>query len=85
VSSVSRSPVTPAELSPSLAGVAHGVAGGMGVYRVTVDLERQHIDTGHRTAALKAGMAVDAVLLHERRRVIEWVLEPLMAALARQA
>lgn len=84
VSSVSRSPVTPTELPVSLAQIAHGAASGAGVYRVAVELERQRVVTGDCEVSLKSGMAVDAVLIHEHRRIIEWMFDPMFAVIARR-
>lgn len=53
--------------------------GGAGepLYRVRVRLERQSITTYGQAQPLKAGMALDASVLLERRKLYEWVLEPL--------
>lgn len=51
------------------------------LFAVAVELPGQHILPGG--APLTAGMRVEADLLHETRRLYEWVLEPLMAARAR--
>lgn len=47
------------------------------IYRVTVDLDKQSVSAYGTDRPLTAGMAVDADILIERRRMIEWVLEPL--------
>ena len=47
------------------------------LYRVLVRLERQDVDAYGRPEVLKPGMVVDADILLERRRLVEWVFEPL--------
>ncbi|AKA24072.1 HlyD family secretion protein [Pseudomonas chlororaphis] len=48
-------------------------------YRVIVAPDRQDIDAYGRSERLRAGMAVDADILLERRRLVEWLFEPLYA------
>ena len=50
------------------------------LYRVLVRLERQDVDVYGQPEALKPGMVANADILLERRRLIEWVFEPLYAA-----
>ncbi|MFZ0870192.1 MAG: hypothetical protein WAM90_05630 [Rhodanobacter sp.] len=47
------------------------------LYRVDVILASQTINTYGRKEALKPSMALDADLLLDDRRVIEWIFEPL--------
>ena len=47
------------------------------MYRVTVQLAQQTIRAYGKTQGLQAGMLLDADVLQEKRRLIEWVLEPL--------
>jgi len=47
------------------------------VYRVRVALDRQGIDAYGETRPLASGAAFDATVVLERRRLYEWVLEPL--------
>lgn len=47
------------------------------VYRVTVALERQTLVAGGTTWPLQAGMQLDADVPLARRRLIEWMFEPL--------
>jgi membrane fusion protein len=47
------------------------------VYRVRVALERQTVTAYGETRPLAAGAALDASILLERRRLYEWVLEPV--------
>lgn len=46
-------------------------------YRVTVALARQAVTAYGNEESLKPGMLLDADILGERRRLIEWVFEPL--------
>lgn len=73
VAQVSRSALTPVEV-----GVLRGGAPvEEPMYRVDVDLRAQSIQAYGRAEPLRPGMAVEADILLERRRVIEWVFEPL--------
>jgi membrane fusion protein len=73
VASVSRSALGPQEL-----GALMGSAGeGQSFYRVTVTLQQQAITAYGRAEALKPGMLVDADILGEKRRLAEWLFEPL--------
>ncbi|WP_017171317.1 HlyD family efflux transporter periplasmic adaptor subunit, partial [Xanthomonas phaseoli] len=46
-------------------------------YRVVVELESQHILANGRQESLRPGMALDADILLEKRRLIEWMFEPV--------
>jgi membrane fusion protein len=47
------------------------------LYRVLVELDHQTVSAYGKPEPLKPGMTVDADILLDRRRLIEWVLEPL--------
>ncbi len=47
------------------------------LYRITVKLARQTVTAYGQPQILKAGMLLDADVLLEKRRLYEWVLEPL--------
>jgi membrane fusion protein len=47
------------------------------LYRITVDLESQEIGAYGVTHSLQAGMLLQADLLQEKRKLYEWVLDPL--------
>ncbi|MEW6706952.1 MAG: HlyD family secretion protein [Pseudomonadota bacterium] len=49
------------------------------LYRVRAKLERQSVRAYGAERALKAGMTLQASIVLERRRLIEWVLDPLYA------
>ncbi|XHH29478.1 hypothetical protein WIW49_00670 [Xanthomonas euroxanthea] len=69
---VSRSAVTSKELS-SLLGQQIEEAR----YRVIVELETQHIVANGRNELLRPGMVLDADILLEKRKLIEWMFEPV--------
>ncbi|MGK3146105.1 MULTISPECIES: HlyD family efflux transporter periplasmic adaptor subunit [Xanthomonas] len=69
---VSRSAISSKEVS-SLLGQQIDEAR----YRVVVELESQHILANGRQESLRPGMALDADILLEKRRLIEWMFEPV--------
>jgi membrane fusion protein len=71
---VSRTPLAPSELAAlALPALAAGAAGGEPLFRITVALE------GAPSAIpLAPGMRLQADLLLERRRLIEWLFEPIL-------
>lgn len=73
VVAVSRSALTPAEITSLLGQQPPPVP----LYRVEVRLTKQSIDAYGKQQTLLPGMAVDADLLLDRRRMIEWIFEPL--------
>jgi membrane fusion protein len=73
VVSVSRSAVSPGELSTQLAGIT----GVEPVYRITVRLMKQTVHAYGRDINLQPGMQLEADIALERRRLYEWVLDPL--------
>ncbi|MGJ7916580.1 HlyD family secretion protein [Massilia sp. LXY-6] len=78
VTSVARSALNPAELPAQLSGLAGGgERNGEPVYRVTVRLDSQHVTAYGKPVPLQPGMQLEADLLIERRRLIDWVLDPL--------
>lgn len=72
VREVSRSAVLPAEVSRLL---------GLDIkeprYRVQVTLDDQNVLAYGRSEPLKPGMTLDADVLLDRRRLVEWIIEPL--------
>jgi len=53
------------------------------VYRVTVRLPAQQVRAYGQAMQLQAGMAVDADIWVDRRRVIEWVFDPILSITGR--
>ena len=49
------------------------------VYRVTVRLPSQDVRAYGQAMALQAGMALDADVWIDRRRIVEWLLDPLFS------
>jgi membrane fusion protein len=74
VASVSRTALSASDLSGTLAQAS---SNGEPLYRITVTLARQTITAYGKPLALQAGILVDADILHEKRKLYEWVLEPL--------
>ena len=81
ITSVSATPFAPSELPPNLAEQLLTQAGSKeALYRVNVSLDAQSIQAYGVALPLKAGLTVEADVLQERRKVWEWVLEPVLAA-----
>jgi membrane fusion protein len=72
VTSISRASIGASELPPQF-----GAAAGEELYRVTVELARQQVSAYGQAQPLQPGMRLDADIALERRRLYEWVLEPL--------
>jgi len=53
------------------------------VYRVTVRLPAQQVKAYGQAMNLQAGMAVDADIWLDRRRVIEWLFDPILSITGR--
>jgi membrane fusion protein len=78
VLSVSRTPLQADEvpgLSPAAARAAREP-----LYRITVELDRQTVQAYGGERALSPGMQLEADVLLDRRRLIEWVFEPVISA-----
>ncbi|MBL8330534.1 MAG: HlyD family efflux transporter periplasmic adaptor subunit [Rubrivivax sp.] len=80
VVAVSAAAVSAADLPPQL---ALQPAPGETLFAVTVALPGQTMGPAGRPLPLQVGMRVQADLLHETRRLYEWILEPLYATRAR--
>ncbi len=79
VASVSRTAVSPTDLPTPLAGVSGSGNAPEPIYRIVVELASQGVTAYGQTMALQPGMALEADVSLERRRLAEWVLEPLYA------
>lgn len=75
VAEVSRTALSPQEVA-NLTGQTNVPEQ---LYRVVVALDRQDILAYGKREALRPGMALEADVLIDKRRLIEWVLEPLYA------
>ena len=85
VASIERSPYAPQELTPQAAAVlgAATLAVGDPVYRIAVVLDAQTIDTYGKPQALRSGMVFEADILQDRRRLHEWLFEPIHGLVGR--
>jgi membrane fusion protein len=86
VSDVSTTPFAPGELPPSLASTIlsaqqniNGFNNNEALYRIKVKLTRQTITTYGKEHPLRPGMTLDADVIQDRRKIWEWVAEPLLA------
>lgn len=52
-------------------------------YRVTVALSEQSIPAYHTNIPLQAGMVLEAGIALDRRRLVEWIVDPLLAVTGR--
>jgi membrane fusion protein len=81
ITSVSATPFAPSELPANLAQQLVAQAGSNeALYRINVQLDVQSIQAYGEPMSLKAGLTLEADVLQERRKVWEWVLEPVLAA-----
>ena len=82
VAQVSRSPLQAAELAglplPTVMS-----AGGEPLYRITVTLNQQSVAAYGQPQALSPGMQLEADVLLDRRRLIEWLFEPVLGIAGR--
>jgi membrane fusion protein len=76
VTAVSRVALTSSEIG--LPGGGTTVSSEQ-LYRITVRLTSQAVKAYGKTQALQVGMALDADVLQETRRLYEWVLDPLLS------
>lgn len=77
VVSISKATMSAAELA-SMTGSVPGLGlSGEQIYRISVDIEAQSVLAYGKPRPLQTGMLIEADILHETRRLYEWVLEPL--------
>jgi membrane fusion protein len=78
---VSKAPLQPSELAGlPLAGA---MTSGEPLYRITVRLDKQDVAAYGATQALAPGMQLDADVVLDRRRLIEWIFEPVLGIAGR--
>ena len=53
------------------------------LYRITVVLDQQAVQAYGQAQPLSAGMQIDADVMLDRRRLIEWIFEPLLSVTGR--
>ncbi|WP_308922269.1 HlyD family secretion protein [Janthinobacterium sp. J1-1] len=87
VTDVSKTPFAPAELPQNIASTIlsnaqqniAGFNGNEALYRIKVKPDRQTIDAYGKLQALKPGMTLEADVLQDKRKIWEWIAEPLLA------
>lgn len=77
VANASRSAVSSSELTQQLFGTVSTGAANEPVYRITVTLASQTATAYGEPVPLQPGMRLEADVVIESRRLIEWVLDPL--------
>ena len=82
VSTVSTSAVNPTEL---VGLPASGLPAGEPVFAIQVRLKSNTIDANGQARPLQSGMWLEADILQERRKLYEWMLEPLFSVTRRSA
>lgn len=82
VAAVSAAAVGTAEIQGF---VARPEWSGEPLFAITVQISAQAVPNGAHPLPLQTGMRVEADVLHETRRLYEWILEPLYAARSRVA
>ncbi|TFW16998.1 HlyD family efflux transporter periplasmic adaptor subunit [Massilia arenosa] len=70
-------------LRPDELNLPSGATGGEPLYRIRVQLDSQSVRAYGKALPLKSGMLVDASIMLERRRLYEWILEPLLSVSGR--
>jgi membrane fusion protein len=78
VVAISKNPLQPAELGFSPADGSREP-----VYRIKAELDEQAIRAYGVAQPLQAGMQLEADVLLDRRRLIEWIFEPLLSLAGR--
>lgn len=78
VREVATTSVRPEELATSAAAMP-GAAQSEPVYRIRLVLDQQTVKAYGTPMPLRSGMLVDASVMLERRKLYEWVLEPLFS------
>lgn len=77
LASISGTAINPKEMPAQLVGLTSLVGTSDPVYRLVVRLAKQSVSVYGKPVSLQPGMQLDADVLIERRRLIEWVLDPL--------
>jgi membrane fusion protein len=81
---VSRTPLQATELAGlPLPEAMKGAASAEPLYRITVALDQQAVQAYGQAQPLAAGMQLEADVLLDRRRLIEWIFEPLLSVTGR--
>lgn len=81
ITAISATPFSANELPANLAQQLLNQSGSQeALYRINVELKQQMVSAYGKLHPLKAGLTLDADVLQDRRRVWEWILEPVLAA-----
>jgi membrane fusion protein len=83
VQSVSGSAISPAELPTQMAGLSSLVGTNEPIYRIVVRLDRQSVLAYGQNQPLQPGMQLDSDIMLEKRKLWEWMLEPLFTLTGR--
>lgn len=84
VSQISQTPIAAQDLPAGQAqALLTAAQTNEPLYRITVRLQRQTIDTYGQTQSLKPGLALDADLIQDKRAIWEWMLEPVLSVARR--
>ena len=75
--------ISASAMSASELGIVPLDGGREPLYRIRATLDAQDIRAYGRTEPLQAGMQLEADVLLDRRRLIEWVFEPLLSLAGR--
>lgn len=87
VSDVSQTPFAPNELPQHLASTILsnaqqnilGFNSNEGLYRIKVQLKQQTINAYGQAQTIKPGMTLEADIVQDKRKIWEWIIEPLLA------
>jgi len=82
VLNIASSPYSIHELQPHITSILQNSStpnAGENYYRVTVELASQHIQLYGKQQPLLTGMQIEADILQEKRKIYEWMLEPVFS------
>lgn len=74
---IARSAVSPSELSHKLSGLSALYTNNEPIYQITAELASQDVMAYGEHVPLRPGMQLQADVMVEKRRLFEWMLEPL--------
>ena len=77
LASISGTAINPKEMPAQLVGLTSLVGSSDPVYRLVVRLDKQAVSVYGTTRSLQPGLQLEADVVIERRRLVEWVLDPL--------
>jgi len=88
ITNVSKTPFAPSELPANLASTILsnsqqtilGFNSNEALFRIKVQLNSQSVSLYGRSQPLKAGMTLEADIMQDRRKIWEWIAEPLIAS-----